>query len=93
MELVQALPDGGFDRIGMRCDRCGCEVRACRSLTEQFAIHEFVRVDVHAGYGAEHFTDGDSWVTDLCEGCVHGLLAPYLRRVRGAQDREVCRIE
>jgi len=88
MEIILALPEGGFDKVGMRCDRCGQEARARRSLGEEFAMYEFVRIDVHAGYGAECFSDGDSWAADLCERCVHELLAPYLRLVRSPKERE-----
>ncbi len=89
MEIMRAVCGGGFTRVGMRCDRCGHEARACRSLAEEFAMSEFVRIDVHAGYGAEHFSDGDSWAVDLCERCLHELLAPYLRLVRSAEEREL----
>lgn len=89
MEIVRALPDGDFVRVGMRCDRCGQEVRTRRSLTEEFAMYEFVRVDVHAGYGAEYFSDGDSWAADLCERCIYGMLAPHLRMTCGAAEREL----
>lgn len=91
MEIMRALPDGSFDKVGMRCDRCGQEVRACRSLEEYFAMFEFVRIDVHAGYGADYFADGDSWAADLCERCVHKLLAPYLRLTFSYEERELHR--
>jgi hypothetical protein len=86
MEIMRAVYDEGFTKVGMRCDRCGHEARACRSLAEEFAMHEFVRIDVRAGYGAEHFSDGDSWVADLCERCIHELLAPHLRLVQSCEE-------
>lgn len=86
MEIMRAVCDEGFTKVGMRCDRCGHEARACRSLAEEFAMHEFVRIDVHAGYGAEHFSDGDSWAVDLCERCIHELLAPHLRLVQSCEE-------
>lgn len=88
MEILRANPDGGFDVVGKRCDRCRHEARACRALEEEFEMYEFVCVQVDAGYGASYFADGDSWVVDLCERCTYELLAPYMRMVCSNEQRE-----
>ena len=94
MEILRGNPDGGFDLVGKRCDRCRHEARACSALEEEFEMYEYVRVAVNAGYGASYFADGDSWAVDLCERCVHELLAPYMRMVWSNERREVaCRVD
>lgn len=89
MDILRNLPEGAFKVVGKRCDRCRREVRAFRSMEEEFAMYEYVRVEVNAGYGADYFSDGDSWAADLCEACIYETLAPYLRLVRSAEERDL----
>lgn len=79
MKIVRVEADGSADVVGMRCDRCGLDVRANRSLREQFELQEFLIIDFTVGYGGKAFFDGDKCRCDLCQYCVSTLIGRFLR--------------
>lgn len=89
MDIIRSTTDGTFKVVGKRCDRCLAEVRAHRSLAEELQIYEFVRLEVFAGYAADHFQDGDEWAADLCERCVFQLHAQHLRLIRSFEESDL----
>lgn len=79
MEILRTTADGSFESTGRICDRCRLIVRLPGSeLGALLRYQEFVTVSFLAGYGAEHFNDGDYYRCDLCERCACELLGPYL---------------
>ena len=64
---------------GIRCDRCGAEVRLDSGLEGLFTLQECLSIEFTAGYGAKAFDDGTHYSCELCETCVKDLLGSYLR--------------
>lgn len=89
MDILREIPGQGHKVVGKRCDRCRSEVRAFRSMDQEFAMYEYVRVQINAGYGADYFLDGDSWMADYCERCAHEMFSPHLRLVQSSEEREL----
>jgi len=79
--------------IGKRCDKCGRDWRAYRSLDQELELFEFTRINVNAGYNALHFVDGDRLIADLCQCCTSTLLGRVLRRVGNEFEREPTAVE
>jgi len=64
----------------LKCDKCGAS--AHEGSTE---FHEFVKIDIFAGYGSvldEGRGDGCDYEVDLCQRCVRDLLGPHMRLIR-----------
>lgn len=71
MQLKDVRPESFVKQI--RCDRCGslCELG-------EVEFHEFVSIDLKAGY-ASIFGDGNDIQVDLCQCCLRLTLGPWLR--------------
>lgn len=79
MKIIRIYEAQDTEVIGIRCDRCGIDVRTHAGLCEQFALQEFLSIDFFAGYGAYAFEDGTRYQCEICEQCVKDLLGPFLR--------------
>lgn len=64
---------------GIRCDRCGYEVRLDGGVERACALQEYLSIEFTAGYGAKAFDDGTHYSCELCEACVKDILGSYLR--------------
>lgn len=74
--------------VGKRCDLCSRDWRGYRGLDQEFEVFEFTQIQVHAGYGAVHYVDGDRLIADLCQCCTYVLLGRVLRRISNEFERE-----
>ncbi|MGQ0699369.1 MAG: hypothetical protein ACT4PZ_14125 [Panacagrimonas sp.] len=81
MEIIRLVEGLGFKVVGKRCDSCKRDWRSYRSLDQELEMFEFTRIEVHAGYMAVRFVDGDRLVADLCQYCTHARLGKILRHL------------
>lgn len=88
MDIIRLTTAGDYEIVGKQCDKCRRAWRAHRSLEDQLEMYEFTRIEVHAGYGAVHFVDGDHLVADLCQCCCSAILGRVLRKIGNEWDRE-----
>lgn len=81
MEIIRSVEGLGFKVVGKRCDSCKRDWRSYRSVDEELEMFEFTRIEVHAGYMAVRFVDGDRLVADLCQHCTYARLGKILRHL------------
>jgi hypothetical protein len=62
------------------CDFCG---KVAHKDKDVFEFQEFHRVDFTAGYGSV-FGDGNNVECDICQYCLHALIAKHSRIVQAS---------
>lgn len=59
------------------CDKCG-KVFSYDDIFDVFEIQEFLKINFYGGF-ASVFGDMTHVECDLCQRCLHGMIAPYMR--------------
>ena len=81
MQIKDVRPESFVKQI--RCDRCARLVDL-----DEAEFHEFVSIELKAGYGSI-FGDGNDVQIDLCQHCLNSSLGPWLRVMDAASRQEL----
>ena len=66
----------------LSCDRCGKQIP--NDEEHHYELQETVSLHVHCGYGSKTWGDLNNVDCDLCEQCIHDLIADFARASRYA---------